>query len=1336
MLYWQQQLAELAVLELPTDYSRPAEQSFRGAVEILELPRNLKQGLVKLSQQHGVTLFMTMLAVFKVLLHRYTGQTDIVVGSPIANRNRFEIEPLIGFFVNNLVLRTNLKDNPSFSELLSRVRSVALGAYAHQDFPFEKLVDELQPERNLSQNPLFQVVFSVQNAPMEELQLKGLQLSRLELEYNTTRLDLEWHVWEHPQGLKVMVAYATDLFAQETIKRMLGHFQTLLAGVVANPQQQIWELPLLSATEQQQLLSEWNDTSADYAKHLCIHQLFEAQVEQTPDAVALVFEDQQLTYHQLNVRANRLAHYLQSMGTGPEVLVGLCVERSPEMVVGMLGILKAGGAYVPLDPAYPQERLAFILSDAGVSVVLTQQHLVKRLSQHSAHIVCLDLDTDAQSNADESQDNPGNCVTSDHLTYVMYTSGTTGLPKGVAVTHKAVNRLVCNTNYVTLETADKIAQVANTSFDAATFEIWGALLNGAQLVGVSKDVALSPHELALQLQQKGISVLFLTTALFQQLAREVPQAFAGLRYLLFGGESVDPISVQKVFENGSPKQLLHVYGPTESTTFSSYYWVQEVLESATSIPIGRPIANTQIYLLDSRLMPVPIGIAGELYIGGEGLARGYLNRPELNASRFIPHPFTHQPGARLYKTGDRARYLRDGNIQFLGRIDTQVKIRGFRIELGEIEANLSQHPDVRQSVVIAREDVPGSQRLVAYIVPHQESAPTISNLRSFLKEKLPEYMMPSAFVMLDSLPLTPNGKVDRRALPEPEGRVQLSNSFVAPRTQIEQMLTRIWCEVLNLEQVGIHDNFFELGGDSILSIQIVAKANQAGLQLTTKQMFGHQTIAELAAVARTTVIHQAEQSLVTGTLPLTPIQHWFFNQNLPDQAHWNQAFLLSVRPEISPKILEQVIQQLLVHHDALRLRFERTNLSWQQINTGVHNTVPFSNVDLSALPQPEQKSAMEAAGTQLQASLNLSEGPLVRVAWFFLGNHKANRLLIAIHHLAVDGVSWRIILEDLQTAYEQLSRTEALVLPPKTTSFKHWAHRLVEYAQVGALTAEMAYWLSESYKQVAGIPVDYSEGANTEASTHTVSVSLSVEETHTLLHEVPTAYNTQINDVLLTVLGLVFSEWSGCRCILFNLEGHGREHIIEDVDLSRTVGWFTTIFPVLLEITATNNPADSLKSVKEQLRRIPNRGIGYGLLRYLRGDAEIAARLEALPQAEVSFNYLGQFDQVLYTSSIFQPATESPGQCFSQLGNRSHVLDVIGLVVGGQLQMNWIYSENVHRHSTIERLAQKFLATLQKLIIQCLSSEAGGWTPSDFPAANLSQNDLEHFIAQLTKVEN
>jgi non-ribosomal peptide synthase protein (TIGR01720 family) len=774
------------------------------------------------------------------------------------------------------------------------------------------------------------------------------------------------------------------------------------------------------------------------------------------------------------------------------------------------------------------------------------------------------------------------------------------------------------------------------------------------------------------------------------------------------------------------------------------YPVNELMrDKSETVFLGRAIANTQVYILDHYLQPVPIGMAGELHIGGDSVARGYLNQPQLTAEKFITVENLGGQDAqptRVYKTGDLARYLPDGNIEFLGRIDHQVKIRGFRIELGEIESVLSQHPAIWETVVLAREDELGNKRLVAYIVESQEKGVSrqesalISELRDFLKEKLPEYMVPSAFVTLKALPLTPNGKVDRQALPAPDSaRPELEGRFVAPRTPIEETIAQIWAQVLGLERISIYDNFFELGGDSILSIQIVARTNQAGLQLTPKQLFESPTVAGLAAVAGTTATIEAQQEPVTGAIPLTPIQHWFFEQKLCDMHHWNQALLLEVRQSIIPDLLKQAMQKLMEHHDALRLRFTSTQSGWQQVNAGLDavEAVPFSYIDLSGIPAAERESILETTASELQASLNLAEGLILRVALFDFGDNQPNRLLIVIHHLAVDGISWRILLEDFQQIYQQLSQGEAVQLPPKTFSFQQWSKSLREYARSEQLQQERNYWLRTSH--YSRLPVDNPNGANTVALARTISVSLNVEDTRALLQDVPSAYQTQINDVLLTALVQTFAGWTQEHSLLLDLEGHGREAIDKDIDVSRTVGWFTTIFPMLLKLEGISHPGEALKAIKEQLRGVPNRGIGYGVLRYLSEEAEVTQLLQTLPQAEVRFNYLGQFDQVLPESSLFKLVYPTPGASRSPQGNRRYLLDINGFVLGGQLQLEWTYSEQIHQRSTIERLAQGFVEALRSLITHCQSPEAGGYTPSDFQKAKVNQKDLDRLFAQINR---
>lgn len=813
--YWKTQLAGAnTVLELPTDRPRPPVQTYQGSVQSLMLPQTLSASLKELSHQQGVTLFMTLLAAFGIILHRYTGQEDILIGSPIAGRKQVETEGLIGFFVNTLAIRTNLSGNPSFGQLLSQVREVTLKAYAHQDLPFEKLVEELQPERDLSHSPLFQVMFAFHNTPSELWELPGLAITPLEVHNDAAKFELTLDLKETSEGIKGGIEYNTDLFDATTIARMLGHFQTLLEGIVANPEQHISNLPLLTAAQQHQQLVELNNTQTDYPKNTCIHQLFEAQTERTPNAIAVIFENQQLTYQQLNDSANQLAHYLQSLGVKPEIPVGICVERSLNLIVGLLGILKAGASYVPLDPAYPQERLAFMLQDSQISILLTQQYLLKILPSHQAQVICLDSDRDRI--AAHQQNSPQSYITPDNLIYTIYTSGSTGKPKGVQITHRSVlNFLTGMQQHLQLTNLDSLLSVTSLSFDIAVLEIFLPLTLGAKIILVSREVTADGLQLLQQLNNSAATVMQATPVTWQMLLEAGWKGNAQLK-ILCGGEALPQNLANHLRQRGA--EVWNLYGPTETTVWSTIHRIEQ---QEALVSIGRPIANTQIYILDKYLQPVPVGVPGQLYIGGAGLSRGYFHQPKLTTEKFIHNPFSCDFESRLYKTGDLVRYLSDGNIEYLGRLDHQVKIRGFRIELGEIEALLAQHPNIQQTVVIARVDNPENQRLVAYIVPHPEQTPTTDELRHFLKQKLPEYMVPSAFVLLDTLPLTPNGKIDRRALPAPDStRLDSENTYVAPRDQLEFQLTKIWEQVLGIQPIGVRDNFFELGGHSILAVKL------------------------------------------------------------------------------------------------------------------------------------------------------------------------------------------------------------------------------------------------------------------------------------------------------------------------------------------------------------------------------------------------------------------------------------------------------------------------------------------------------------------------------------
>ena len=1346
--YWQQQLQDVSLLNLPTDYPRPAINTYKGANLTFELPSSLTAAIKALAQKEGVTLFMTLLAAFKVLLHRYSNQEDIVIGTPIANRNRGEIEGLIGFFANTLVIRSNLEGNSSFRQLLQRVKEVTLGAYTHQDIPFEQLVEEMKVERHLNRHPLFDVMFTIENKSPEELSLPGVTLSYLEEKLQTAICDLALSISETETGLAGEIEYSTELFKQSTIERMTAHFQVLLEAIIANPEQKVSELPLLTRVEQEQLLIEWNNTEAKYPEDKCLHQLFEEQVEKTPDAVAVSFESQQLTYKELNHRANQLAHYLQQQKVKPEVKVGIYLERSLEMSIAILGILKAGGAYIPIDPNYPTERVATILEDAQVELILSLSQLETELS--STPTIRIDLECSSHLIAQHSTDNCPSQASSGNIAYVFYTSGSTGKPKGVAVNHTSlVNYTLEIAKQFELQQSDKVLQFASIAFDVVVEELFPTWSRGATVVLLENNQLISCSEFQQLIKKQQLTVFELPTAYWHQwvelsLSQEtIPDC---VRLVIVGGERISPERLRQWQNFSIP--LIHVYGLTETTVTSTVYHLPsntELLETRRELPIGKPIANTQIYLLDSELQLVPVGVAGEIYIGGAGIGRGYLNRPDLTAERFIPNPFSKNGDSRLYRTRDLARYLYDGNIEYIVRKDHQVKLRGFRIELSEIEAVLAQHSAVAEGVVLLREDNPGNQYLSAYVVPQQQNFNSINDgieqknhlnnltqhLRNYLKEYLPDYMIPSAFVMLEALPLTSSGKVDRKVLPIPNFSQLIAEiEYIAPAAYIEEILADIWQEILGVERVGVRDNFFELGGDSILCLQVVAKTHQAGLHITPKQIFQHQTIAELASVLDGAIQNSAEQGIVTGSFPLTPIQTWFFEQNFPFPHHWNQSILLETKSKIDSFLLEKAVQKLLEHHDILRLSFEQKSSKFQPIIV-YEQTAPVIQIDLSHIYSEQLKTEIAKAASHFQASFNLSTGPLIKVGLFDLGAEKSGRLLIVIHHLVVDDLSWRILLEDLQVIYQQLVQKKSIKLPLKTNSFKEWANRIQEYAQSQELRTELDYWLTMLHKPVKPLPKDYLGEDNLEVDTNTITVALNIEDTQALLKEVPVAYRTQINDVLLTALVETFAQWTGERSLLFDLEGHGREELFEDIDLSRTIGWFTSIYPVLLNLEQAVEPNAALKATKEQLRSIPQNGIGYGLLRYLNRQQKVTELLNSLPRAEICFNYLGQHDQVLAQSQLFEAASESSGDSENLLNSRSYLFEINSAVEFGRLQIWFSYNKKLHRKSTVETLAQGFLEALRLLISHCRSTQ-GGFTIADFPLVNLTQEELDSAFDQVS----
>jgi amino acid adenylation domain-containing protein len=1067
--YWRDQLADApAALDLPTDRPRPALPDYRGATVRFELPGVLAQSARALARDEGCTLYMVLLAAFQALLHRYSGQDDFCVGTPVAGRGRPEAEGLVGCFVNTLVFRADLSGDPNFAALLGQVRETCLGAYAHQDLPFERLVEEIQPDRDRSRAPLFQVMFALQNASQEALELAGLRLEPWDVDSGTSKFDLTLRLAEWEGSLRGELEYSTELYEPATAQRLVGHYRTLLEGATANPDCCVSELPLLTADERHQLLIEWNRTEADIPDEGCIHRLFEAQAQRTPEAVALVFGEEEVTFRELNRRANQLAHYLRWLGVAPEVLVGICVERSIEMVVGLLGILKAGGAYVPLDPAFPKERIAYMLNDARVRLVLTQQSLEAGLSRQQARLVR--LDTDAEAIRRHSTANPTGWVATDNLAYVMYTSGSTGRPKGVQITHGCVvNFLGSMSREPGLAAQDTLLAVTTLSFDIAGLEIFLPLMVGARLMLVPHEVAQDGKRLAEKLATSAATVMQATPVTWQMLLEAGWSGSPSLK-ILCGGEAMPPDLARQLA--GRCASLWNVYGPTETTIWST---VHRVNGRGGPVPIGRPIANTQVYVTDSRWQPVPVGVVGELLIGGAGLGRGYLSRPELTAEKFIPNPHSDTPGSRLYRTGDLARWLPSGELECLGRLDHQVKVRGFRIEPGEIEAALLEHPALRQAVVVAREVTPGDRRLVAYLVADEPPGPSPSDLQRFLRERLPDYMVPPAFVTLEVLPLTPNGKVDRNALPPPEEAPAQQQGADAPRTPAEEVVAGVWAEILGLERVGREDNFFDLGGHSLLATRVAARLRDLfSLDFPVAALFEAPTVAELA---RRIAVGQAGGPARIAE-PIRPAAHeertdlsfaqqrlWFLDQWQPGGAVYNVPAALRLSGPLDAAALERSLQEIVRRHEVLRTTFPSAGGQPAQV-VAEDLLLRLPVIDLSELPQGERETeARRLAAEEARRPFDLSAGPLLRVCLLRLASDD-HLFLIAMHHIVSDGWSVGVLNREvaaLYGAYVAGGPSPLPALPVQYADYAAWQRR---WLHAEALEEQLDYWRD----RLAGAP--------------------------------------------------------------------------------------------------------------------------------------------------------------------------------------------------------------------------------------------------------------------------
>ncbi|NKZ06030.1 non-ribosomal peptide synthetase [Actinomadura latina] len=1329
--YWRDALSGLPEeLALPADRPRPAEASYRGGTHAFELDAELHTGLLALARENGASLFMVMQAAFAALLTRLGAGTDVPIGSPIAGRTDEALDDLVGMFVNMLVLRTDTSGEPSFRELIARVKDRDLAAYAHQDLPFERLVEVLNPARSMARHPLFQVVLSFQNNPEARLELDGLTGGAEPLTAGAAKYDLSLYVEERhgddgaPGGIEAGLEYALDLFDADTAVTIADRFERLVRALVADPDAPITTAEILDRSERRTLLRRWAGGKGGDVERTTIPALFEAQAAARPDAPAVTFEGVSWTYAEVNAKANRLAHRLIGQGVGPEQFVALALPRSADLVVAILAVLKAGAAYVPIDPDYPEDRIAYMVEDARPVLTLRQD------------------DVEA---SDQPDTNPGVAIDPDHPAYVIYTSGSTGRPKGVVVPHQNVVRLLRSTEeWFDFGPDDVWTLFHSYAFDFSVWELWGPLLYGGRLVVVPYLTSRTPADFLALLAAERVTVLNQTPSAFYQLMaadRDDPGTDLALRYIVFGGEALDLGRLEDWYSRHpeDAPTLVNMYGITETTVHVSYIALDRVhAATAPGSIIGVGIPDLRVYVLDGRLQPVPPGVPGELYVAGAGLARGYLNRPGLSAERFVADPHG-KPGTRMYRTGDLGRRRRDGTLEYLGRADQQVQLRGFRIELGEIQAVLTRHEAVSDAAVIVRDD-----RLVAYVVG---SGADSSDLRRFAGRSLPDYMVPAAVVELDALPLTSNGKLDRKALPAPDFAAKVSSR--APRTAEEETLAGLFAEVLGLERVGVDDGFFDLGGDSIIAIQLVSRARQSGLVITPRDVFQHQTVEELAATA--TPVGEGERveaeapGTGTGRVPATPIMRWFQELDGP-VGGYSQRMLLQVPPGAGLDELTRALQSVLDHHDMLRLR-----VHGEEFEAGEPGTVDAAplvrRVDVAGLGTEALRAVLAEEGEAARRRLDPAAGTMAQLVWFDAGPAASGRLLLTLHHLVVDGVSWRILLPDLVTAWAGGE------LDPVPTSFRRWAQRLTAEASDPARTAELPLWedvLATPDPVLGARPLD--PAADTFGTARHLTLDLPADVTEPLLTEVPAAFHGRVNDVLLTGLALAVAEWRRERgtsdetAVLIDLEGHGREEIVPGVDLSRTAGWFTSIYPVRLD-AGWVEPADvreggqaagtALKRVKEQLREIPDNGIGYGLLRYLNPAA--GAGLTARPQ--IAFNYLGR--STAPEATDWGPADQADSDALGAgqdgalglvhaIEVNAHTRDLPG---GPELSATWTWAGGLFGDAAVEDLAGRWYAALRGLVAHVVDGPAdgpvGGFTPSDLSLVDVSQDEIDELAAEL-----
>lgn len=1328
--YWKKVLSgEIPILNMATDYPRPSIQSTKGATIYTQFDGRLTQEIKELSLKRNVTVYMILLAAYNVLLYKYTGQEDIIVGSSISGRNNAALEQTVGLFINTLAIRNQPVSTERFDVFLEKVKQNCLEAYDNQDYQFKELVDQLSLERDAGRNPLFDTLFDYKSEYVQQKSLiqNDLQISPYPYDSLVSKVDLEFNVFEHVGSIGYSLIYCTDLFHKETVERLNQHFINILKEIVANPEIKISQIAMLSTEEREAILTGFNDTIVDLPMDQTFINIFEAQVRMYPANTALVHDGQKISYAELNDQANRIARFLANHYNVDGSFISVLMNRTPLFAASILAIWKLGKAYIPIDPEYPDQRIMDILNDSGVELLLTTEDCSENIKeQYKGTILHLGIYGDYIRKEDSS--NLGLLSNSDDLAYVIYTSGSTGKPKGAMVEHIGMlNHMQAKITDIEINQYSVIAQNASHCFDISIWQMFSAMLVGGTTVIYSNEMNFDPLKLVNQIEQDGITILELVPSILSIMLNYLENhsiPLTHLNYLLVTGEPVKATFIKKWFELYPNIKVVNAYGPTEASDDVTHHIMSQAPDEHGIVPIGKPIQNFRIYIVDQHMNLCPIGVKGEICVSGLGVGKGYLNDPEKTKKVFTTDPFVKGRTERLYRTGDIGAWLPDGSIQFYGRQDFQVKIRGFRVELGEIEQRLVEHENVKDAVVVEYEDAYNNKNLCAYIV--LKSSMNMNDLRSFLSRKLPVYMVPGFFVEVEHIPLTLNGKINKKALPSPKEGL-LEDHYSAPRNQVEEILVKVWAEVLGANRVGISENFFYLGGDSIKALQVSVNLMTYNLKLDIKDLFLYPTIEELSQYVSFNN-RTVNQSIVTGSVELTPIQYWFFEQQFPNMNHWNQSAMLQKNDgEFNESMIRTIFNQIVKHHDLLRVAYTISEEGTTQYIRGIDEGPFFELETFDFSREADCEALIKNKANQIQESIDLQQGPIMRLGLFKTPD--SDHLLIVAHHLVMDGLSWRVILEDFSAGYLQSLQQQEIRFQDKTDSYQEWASKLFKYANGEEVQREITYWMNMEQQYVGPLPKDYDATTNSKNTSETAILRFTGEETNTLLKHVNQAYNTMIDDILLTALVLAVKSWKGEAKLLINLEGHGRESILEDINVSRTVGWFTSEYPVLIDIEGVNDLPNQIKAIKEILRKVPNKGIGYNILKYLT-DVDKKADLRFNLKPEMSLNYLGQFDREI-TTDLFRPSPYSTGSNTDLATKRQFNIEINALVTEGELQCNFTFDANEYEKSTIRAVMNHFKSHLLKVIDHCRNITYTELTPSDFMYDRMSLEELDQLKEEL-----